>query len=149
MGPLAPSQDVSYLPSPPCWKFFSSAVIKIQHHLWHRLLSGDFFFSLSCTCQWQYTHKTQDSMFKSRMLPQVEITLLCIFPTLLYLFLFTSYLPAHSSYWLFYSQLSLSKWRVISTLETQAIYRKNHCTSICSFPSYNFKKYGKCSTVSD
>ena len=44
MGPLAPSQDVSHLPSPPCWKFFSSAVIKSQHHLWHGLLSGDFFF---------------------------------------------------------------------------------------------------------
>lgn len=59
-----------------------------------------FFFSLSFTCQWQYTHKTQDSMFKCGILSQVEITLLCVFPTLLYLFLFTSYLPAHSSYWL-------------------------------------------------
>ena len=39
-------------------------------------------------------------MFKRGILSQVEITLLCVFPTLLHLFLFTSYLPAHSSYWL-------------------------------------------------
>ena len=109
-----------------------------------------FFFSLSFTCQWQYTHKTQDSMFKCGILSQLETRCCVYFPhCYICFYLPVIFQPTVATGWLFYSQLSLSKWRVISTLETQAIYRKNHHTSICSFPSYNFKKFGKCSTVSD
>lgn len=150
MGPLAPSQDVSHLPSPPCWKFFSSAVIKSQHHLWHGLLSGDFFFHCRLLVSGS-THTKPRIPCSSVEYYHKQRSRCCVYFPHCYIcfYLPVIFQPTVATGWLFYSQLSLSKWRVISTLETQVIYRKNHHTSICSFPSYNFEKYGKCSTVSD